>query len=416
MNYFLSKEESNFYEDEGYLVRENQFSINEVNALRHALERAVNKAQEKEQRDLEDFLLEESLKEYEQQQARLPADEESPQTRGGAASQSGGAAAQEESPEEMDDFWLPSTPPLPKIDLVQQILSSANITLDTDIETVLTTVIDNAKINPSKGDNEEPFRSSLNWDFFHRKGHEMLNGELRPYLKDGFCSSILLQIWDPDVSQKRVEEQKREQVSILLIRHNEAIPSKKEDLISTTKQKTITRWSTIWDRLDDDDAAADPVGFRYESSSLRKLCAENPTRIILQAAYNRLRTGPHRDGKLFNEYFSYENGHIIQALMENDMFRQLGCNYLRLKILAEHLRTQALPEGNESVNMAADILAGTVSAWINCVVSISMLSISSDRKPSQPLEFATAVVQNSCPQNFEELMARGRKLLEIHSK
>ena len=47
MNYFLSKEESNFYEDEGYLVRENQFSINEVNALRHALERAVNKAQER---------------------------------------------------------------------------------------------------------------------------------------------------------------------------------------------------------------------------------------------------------------------------------------------------------------------------------------------------------------------------------
>ena len=44
---FLSKEESNFYEDEGYLVRENQFSINEVNALRHALERAVNKAQER---------------------------------------------------------------------------------------------------------------------------------------------------------------------------------------------------------------------------------------------------------------------------------------------------------------------------------------------------------------------------------
>ena len=38
MSYFLSKEESNFYEDEGYLVRENQFSINEVNALRHALE------------------------------------------------------------------------------------------------------------------------------------------------------------------------------------------------------------------------------------------------------------------------------------------------------------------------------------------------------------------------------------------
>ena len=47
MNYFLSKEESNLYEDEGYLVRENQFSINEVNALRHALERAVNKAQER---------------------------------------------------------------------------------------------------------------------------------------------------------------------------------------------------------------------------------------------------------------------------------------------------------------------------------------------------------------------------------
>ena len=47
MNYFLSKEESNFYEDEGYLVRENQFSINEVNALRYALERAVNKAQER---------------------------------------------------------------------------------------------------------------------------------------------------------------------------------------------------------------------------------------------------------------------------------------------------------------------------------------------------------------------------------
>ena len=47
MSYFLSKEESNFYEDEGYLVRENQFSINEVNFLRHAFERAVNKAQEK---------------------------------------------------------------------------------------------------------------------------------------------------------------------------------------------------------------------------------------------------------------------------------------------------------------------------------------------------------------------------------
>ena len=47
MSYFLSKEESNFYEDEGYLVRENQFSINEVNSLRDALERAVNKAQEK---------------------------------------------------------------------------------------------------------------------------------------------------------------------------------------------------------------------------------------------------------------------------------------------------------------------------------------------------------------------------------
>ena len=47
MNYFLSKEESNFYEDEGYLVRENQFSINEVNSLRRALERAVNKAQER---------------------------------------------------------------------------------------------------------------------------------------------------------------------------------------------------------------------------------------------------------------------------------------------------------------------------------------------------------------------------------
>ena len=47
MSYFLSKEESNFYEDEGYLVRENQFSINEVNVLRNAFERAVNKAQEK---------------------------------------------------------------------------------------------------------------------------------------------------------------------------------------------------------------------------------------------------------------------------------------------------------------------------------------------------------------------------------
>ena len=47
MSYFLSKKESNFYEDEGYLVRENQFSINEVNSLRDALERAVNKAQEK---------------------------------------------------------------------------------------------------------------------------------------------------------------------------------------------------------------------------------------------------------------------------------------------------------------------------------------------------------------------------------
>ena len=42
MSYFLSKEESNFYEDEGYLVRENQFSINEVNSLRDALERAVD--------------------------------------------------------------------------------------------------------------------------------------------------------------------------------------------------------------------------------------------------------------------------------------------------------------------------------------------------------------------------------------
>ena len=47
MSHFLSKEESNFYEDEGYLVRENQFSINEVNSLRDALEMAVNKSQEK---------------------------------------------------------------------------------------------------------------------------------------------------------------------------------------------------------------------------------------------------------------------------------------------------------------------------------------------------------------------------------
>ena len=47
MSSFLSKEESNFYTDEGYLVRENQFSINEVNSLREAVERAANNAQEK---------------------------------------------------------------------------------------------------------------------------------------------------------------------------------------------------------------------------------------------------------------------------------------------------------------------------------------------------------------------------------
>ena len=47
MNSFLSKEESSFYLNEGYLVRENQFSIHEVNSLRDALERAVNNAQEK---------------------------------------------------------------------------------------------------------------------------------------------------------------------------------------------------------------------------------------------------------------------------------------------------------------------------------------------------------------------------------
>ena len=33
MSYFLSKGESDFYEDEGYLVRENQFSINELNEI-----------------------------------------------------------------------------------------------------------------------------------------------------------------------------------------------------------------------------------------------------------------------------------------------------------------------------------------------------------------------------------------------
>ena len=47
MSYFLSKEESDFYEDEGYLVRENQFSINEVNSLMQSLESSVNKAQQK---------------------------------------------------------------------------------------------------------------------------------------------------------------------------------------------------------------------------------------------------------------------------------------------------------------------------------------------------------------------------------
>tara|TARA_B100000700_G_scaffold309054_1_gene387532 strand:- start:2697 stop:3476 length:780 start_codon:yes stop_codon:yes gene_type:complete len=47
MSSFLSEEENNFYINEGYLVRENQFTIEEVNSLRDALERAVDSAQEK---------------------------------------------------------------------------------------------------------------------------------------------------------------------------------------------------------------------------------------------------------------------------------------------------------------------------------------------------------------------------------
>ena len=47
MSSFLSEEENNFYINEGYLVRENQFTIEEVDALRGALERAVNSAHEK---------------------------------------------------------------------------------------------------------------------------------------------------------------------------------------------------------------------------------------------------------------------------------------------------------------------------------------------------------------------------------
>ena len=47
MSLFLSKKENNFYVNEGYLVRENQFTTNEVDSLRKALERAVNSAEEK---------------------------------------------------------------------------------------------------------------------------------------------------------------------------------------------------------------------------------------------------------------------------------------------------------------------------------------------------------------------------------
>ena len=47
MSSFLSEEENNFYLNEGYLVRENQFNAEEVDSLRDALERAVDSAQEK---------------------------------------------------------------------------------------------------------------------------------------------------------------------------------------------------------------------------------------------------------------------------------------------------------------------------------------------------------------------------------
>ena len=47
MSLFLSKKETKFYVNEGYLVRDNQFSIKEVDSLRDALERAVNSAEEK---------------------------------------------------------------------------------------------------------------------------------------------------------------------------------------------------------------------------------------------------------------------------------------------------------------------------------------------------------------------------------
>ena len=47
MSSFLSEEENNFYLNEGYLVRENQFTAEEVDSLRDALERAVDSAQEK---------------------------------------------------------------------------------------------------------------------------------------------------------------------------------------------------------------------------------------------------------------------------------------------------------------------------------------------------------------------------------
>ena len=47
MSLFLSKKENNFYVNEGYLIRENQFTANEVDSLREALERAVNSAEEK---------------------------------------------------------------------------------------------------------------------------------------------------------------------------------------------------------------------------------------------------------------------------------------------------------------------------------------------------------------------------------
>jgi Phytanoyl-CoA dioxygenase (PhyH). len=47
MSQFLSKKENNFYVNEGYLVRENQFSKDEVDSLREALERAVISAEKK---------------------------------------------------------------------------------------------------------------------------------------------------------------------------------------------------------------------------------------------------------------------------------------------------------------------------------------------------------------------------------